>query len=197
MTILTQKGNYLDILLRSPKTVFTVKDATLLWRDPNPGAVLVRLNYYTKQGKLIHLRRGIYVKDDKYDRFELAVNLLRPAYISFETVLGLSGITFQYYKQITIASYVKRDLICDNQTYSFRTIDRETLINPAGIDVSKTYAIATKERAFLDTIYRSKEYHFDNLTPLYWDKVFSLLPVYSNKEMNKKVEKYYQLSKLS
>lgn len=193
MTILTQKGNYLDILLRSSKTVFTVKDATLLWRDSNRNAVQVRLNYYAKNGKLVHLRKGVYAKDSDYNHYELATNLLRPSYISFETVLGLSGIIFQYYKLIFVASYVKRDIICDNQVYSFRTINRKILINPAGIDFGKNYAIATKERAFLDTIYRSKEYHFDNLSPLDWNKVFALLPIYANKQMKKKADKYYRL----
>lgn len=193
MLITTQKGEYLDILLRSPKTVFTVKDVVLLWRDPNSKTVLVRLNYYAQRGKLIRLRRGIYAKDSRYNHYELAVNILSPAYISFETVLGTSGITFQYYRQIFIASYVKRDLTIDSQIYSYRTIDRNILINPAGIDIDKQYSIATKERAFLDTIYRSKEYHFDNLSPLNWDKVFEILPIYDNRQMNKRVEKYYQL----
>ena len=54
------------------------------------------------------------------------------------------------------------------------------------------YAIATKERAYLDTIYRSKKYYFDNPAPLNWDKVFEILPIYNNKKMAKTVQKYYE-----
>jgi len=190
-----KKGEYLDILLRSKKTVFSTKDVILLWSDTNIPAVQVRLNYYVKKGKLIRLRKGIYAKDKNYDRYELATKILKPSYISFETVLGASGMTFQYYSQIFVASYVKRDLICDGQLYSFRTIKNSVLINPKGINQDREYSIASKERAFLDTIYRSKDYYFDNLSPLDWDKVFELLQIYENKKMEKKVKEYYKYYK--
>jgi len=188
----SQKGEYLDILLRSKKTIFSTKDVSLLWGEAGGGASQVRLNYYVKTGKLIHIRRGLYAKDKNYDKHEFAVNILRPSYISFETVLGSAGMTFQYYSQIFIASYVKRDIVCDGQAYTFRKIKKTILINPAGIDQGREYSVASKERAFLDTIYRSKDYHFDNLSPLDWDKVFEILPIYNNKKMSKKVQKYYE-----
>lgn len=187
-----KKGEYLDILLRSKKTIFSTKDVALLWGDATMSRAQVRLNYYVRKEKLIRVRKGLYAKDKNYDKYELATNILKPSYVSFETVLGASGMTFQYYGQIFVASYVKRDLTCDGQLYSFRTIKNTILINPKGIDQSGEYSIASKERAFLDTIYRSKDYHFDNLSPLDWDKVFELLPIYENKKMEKKVEKYYE-----
>jgi len=52
--------------------------------------------------------------------------------------------------------------------------------------------VASKERAFLDRIYVSKDYHFDNLDILNWDKVFEILPIYQNKRMNKKVKEYFE-----
>jgi len=190
-----KKGEYLDTLLRSKKTIFSTKDVVLLWKSDKMGAVQVRLNYYVKKGKLIRLRRGIYAKDKNYDKYELATNMLRPSYVSFETVLGSSGITFQYYEQIFIASYVKRDIVCNGQEYSFRTIKKNILINPKGIDQNGEYSIATKERAFLDTIYRSKDYHFDNLDALDWDKVYEILPIYESKKIDKKVKEYYEYFK--
>lgn len=196
MEKIVKKGEYLDILLRSPKTVFTVKDIVLLWRDSNAGAVRVRLNYYARKQKLIRLRRGIYAKDKNYNKYELAANILRPSYISFETVLSANGIVFQYYGQIFVASYLKRDIICDGQKYSFETIKKNVLINSKGIDQNGEYSVATKERAFLDTIYRSKDYYFDNLSPLDWNKVFDILPIYENKKMEKRVREYYDNYKL-
>lgn len=187
-----KKGEYLGILLRSKKTVFSTKDIILLWRSSNIAAAKVRLNYYIKTGKLIRLRKGIYAKDRNYDKYELATKIFRPSYISFESVLGPAGITFQYYSQIFVASYIKRDIKCDNQLYSFRVIKDSVLTNPKGINQGEEYCIASKERAFLDTIYRSKDYHFDNLSPLDWDKVFDLLPIYENKKMEKKVAAYYK-----
>jgi len=52
--------------------------------------------------------------------------------------------------------------------------------------------IASLERAFLDRVYRNPDYHFDNLDVLNWEKVFNILPIYNNKEMNKRVNKYYK-----
>ncbi len=190
-----KKGEYVNILLKSKKTVFSVKDIVLLWRETNIEAIKVRLSYYVRNKKLIRLYRGLYAKDKNYDKYELAIKLIKPSYVSFESVLGQSGITFQYYEQIFVASYIKREIICDNQKYSFRRIKKSILINPLGIDQSKEYSIATKERAFLDTIYRSKDYHFDNLSPLNWDKVFEILPIYENKKMERKVNEYYEYYK--
>ena len=65
------------------------------------------------------------------------------------------------------------------------------LSNTTGIENSDGYARATKERAYLDRIYVSKNYYFDNERPLDWDKVFEILPIYHNKRMEKTVRKYY------
>ena len=47
------KGEYLDIILRSPQTIFSKKDIVLLWGEQNESAIKVRLHYYVKTGKLI------------------------------------------------------------------------------------------------------------------------------------------------
>lgn len=187
-----QKGEYIDILLRSKNSVFSTKDVALLWRESKTSTIQVRLNYYVKTGKLIRVRRGIYAKDKNYDKYEFATKIFRPSYVSFETVLGSAGINFQYYGNIFVASYLKREIKCDKQTYSFIKIKDSILSNPKGVDQTGEYAIAEKERAFLDTVYRSKDYHFDNLSPLDWDKVFEMLPIYNNKKMVKTVQKYYK-----
>lgn len=192
-----KKGDFLDLLLRSKKTIFTTKDASLLWGDSNTYAVNVRLSSYVKRGKLLRLRRGLYAKDNNYDMLELATNILRPSYVSFETVLASCGMIFQHYERIFVASYVKREITCDGQAYEFAKMNKTILLNPAGIDQTGEYSIATKERAFLDTLYRSKDYHFDNLSPLDWSKVFDILPIYQNKKMESNVQNYFDDAKRS
>src|SRR3989344_3835759 len=88
------KGEYLEVLLRSSKTVFSTKDVALLWSEEKESTVSARLNKYVKTGKLIRVRRGIYAKDNNYDRFELATRIYVPSYISFETVLTRGGVNF-------------------------------------------------------------------------------------------------------
>jgi predicted transcriptional regulator of viral defense system len=186
------KGEYIKSILKSKKTVFTVADIALIWRDSSSNSTRVRLNYYARNGQLYRIRKGLYAKDSNYDRLELATRIFTPAYVSFETVLARAGIIFQYYDRIFAASYLAREIICDKQTYEFRKIKNTVLTNPAGIDQKGEYAIATPERAFLDTIYSHVDYHFDNLTSLDWDKVFELLPMYDNRRMAKKVNQFYK-----
>ena len=187
-----KKGEYLDTLLRSKKTVFSTKDVALLWGEESEGATRVRLSYYVKTGKLIRIHRGLYAKDGNYDKLELATRIYTPSYISFETVLTRAGINFQYYDNIFVASYVNREIEIGDQKITFIRMKNYVLSNTAGIEHNAGYAIATKERAFLDRIYVSKDYHFDNLGSLNWDKVFEILPIYNNKRMMKKVDKYFE-----
>lgn len=186
------KGQYIEVLLRSPKTVFSTKDIALLWGEKGEANVRVRLSSYVKNGKLIRVYRGIYAKDKNYDRFELATRIYTPSYISFETVLTRTGVNFQYYGTIFVASYITREIEADGQKISFIRMKNYVLTNTIGIEHAHGVAIATKERAFLDRIYVSKEYHFDNLDILDWDKVFNILPIYRNQRMNKKVEEYFR-----
>ena len=187
-----KKGEYLGILLRSPKTIFSTKDVALLWDEERESTISARLNKYVRAGKLIRVRRGLYAKDKNYDKFELATRIYTPSYISFETVLTRAGINFQYYDNIFVASYVSREINADNQKIKFIRMKDYVLSNTIGIDHKAGYAIATKERAFLDRIYVSKDYHFDHLDPLDWNKVFEILPIYNNKRMAKKVSKYFE-----
>lgn len=187
-----KKGEYLDILLRSPKTIFSTKDVALLWGERNESAARVRLSYYVKTGKLIRVRRSLYAKDKNYDKFELATRIYTPSYISFETVLTQAGINFQYYSSIFVASYITREIEIDDQKFTFVKMKSYVLSNTDGIDHKAGYAIATKERAFLDRIYVSRDYHFDNLDSLDWDIVFKILSIYNNRRMVKKVNEYFK-----
>ena len=186
------KGNYLTTILRSPKTVFTNQDIAMLWGEPSSDAVRVRLNYYVKQGNLYRLRRGLYAKDKNYNKLELATRIFTPSYVSFETVLSREGVIFQFYSQIFVASYLTREITIDDQLYSFRKIRNSLLTNSIGVELKDESSLATKERAFLDTLYLNTDYHFDNIDGADWEKVFEILSIYGNKRMDKKVKELYQ-----
>jgi hypothetical protein len=185
------KGEYLEVLLRSSKTIFSTKDAALLWNENDNTVVTDRLKKYVKAGKLVRPYRGLYAKDKNYNRFELATRIYTPSYISFETILTRAGINFQFYSSVFVASYVTRDIEAGDQKISFIRMKDYVLSNTAGIEHADGIATATKERAFLDRIYVTKDYHFDNLNALDWGKVFEILPIYNNKRMEKKVKQYF------
>lgn len=187
------KENFLKAILRKNQTVFSFKELFLKFRGVTEKSLKSKLNYYVKVGDLYNIRRGLYAKDKDYNRLELATKIFVPSYISFETVLQSAGITFQFYKQIFVASYQTREIVCDGQSYNFKKIKDTILTTSAGIDVLDNYSIASPERAFLDTVYLNSQYYFDNLEPLDWNKVYQILPIYGdNKSMKKRVDMYYK-----
>src|SRR3989338_1796483 len=109
-------------ILRSTKTVFTFKDISLIWGDSDQKATIDGVNYYVKTGELCRIRRGIYAKDKNYNKLELATRIFTPSYVSFETVLTQTGINFQFYKKITVASYQPREIEVNGQVYSYKKI---------------------------------------------------------------------------
>lgn len=187
-----EKGDYLKVILRSAKTVFTQKDISLLWGEKASEATKERLHYYVQRGDLYRVRRGIYAKNDQYNRLELATRIYTPAYVSFETVLAASGLIFQYYSQIFVASYLARELTVQGQAYVFRRIKEMVLINPTGVEQRDESSFATKERAFLDTLYLHADYQFDHLDSINWEDVFQILPIYENQRMMRKVQELYK-----
>jgi len=198
-TIKPMEKYYILDLMRSKKTVFSFKDLILLWGESDVNFVKKKIHRYVKSGKMNSIRKGIYSKDKNYDKYELATKIYTPSYISLETVLGAAGITFQLYGQIFVVSYTTKEIECDGQKYSYNKIKDTILTNQAGIESRENYNIASPERAFLDVIYLHKDYHFDNLSILNWEKVEEILPIFGgNKRMAKLVKSYREaLSKNS
>lgn len=182
----------LNLLLRTDQTVFTFREIALLWRETDFVTAKSRVHYYVRKQELYPLRRGVYAKDPKYDRLELATRIYTPAYVSMETVLQREGVIFQSDTRIHVVSYLTREIGCDGTTYVFRKLRDSILTNPLGIQ-QKQYAIASKERAFMDVLYLQKDYHFDNLSGIDWSACFELLPVYGQKSMEKRLNSYYKI----
>jgi len=186
--------NYFSTLLRSNNSVFTFKELSLIWNETDVKLTKKRVYRYTKMGELYPIRKGVYAKDKNYDKLELANKIFTPAYISLETVLSREGIVFQHYDKIFVISYLSREISCDGQAYVFRRMKNVILMNSLGIEKKDNYHIASKERAFLDTIYLNKNYHFDNLSSINWDICFEMLAIYNNKAMAKRMNSYHKLT---
>jgi len=189
------KGNYLTDILRSSKTVLTINDIALIWGDSNSKAIKSRLSYYVKNKDIFRVRRGIYAKNQEYNKLELATRIFTPSYISFETVLAEEGVIFQYQTKIQLASYLTREIEIDEQIYSYKKLKDIIIMNSVGVENIDEMSVASKERAFLDILYTNNNYHFDNLRSLNWDKVMVILPIYNNKRMSNVVALLYKQSK--
>lgn len=182
--------NLIAKLYQSPKTILTIKNIALIWEETNTVNLLSKIKYYAKQGSLIRLTRGIFAKSKEYDVKELATSIYTPSYISFETVLREAGIIFQHHDSIFVAGPYPTTKKIDNHTIMFRKLKDSVLYNALGIKNEKNYSIATPERAFLDTIYLSPKFYFDNLRSINWELCFELVKIYDNKQLVKRLAIY-------
>ncbi len=177
-----------------PQTVFTLREFSLIFPEAIYENLKSQVNYFVKRGKLISVRKGIYVKEG-YNILELANKIYTPSYVSFETVLVKKAIIFQHYETIFMASYLSRKINVNNELITYRKIEDNILLNPAGIEHIDNYSVASKERAFLDTVFLYKNYHFDNLNPLNWGEIIKLAKIYNSKALEKSAQEYCQIFK--
>lgn len=167
----------------SPKTVLTTQDIALLWGETDKYKLRNKIRYYVNRGSLLRLRGGVFAKDKDFNPQELATSIFTPSYISFETVLFDSGMISQFYETIYAASYKSQNVKCGGHSFAFRKIKDEVLYNPAGIINDGNISRATAERAFLDMIYLTPHYYFDNLRSLDWKKCRELVKIYLNNQL--------------
>ncbi len=179
-------------LYLSKKTILTSRDLAILWKETNPNNLKSKIAYYVKQEALIRLTRGVFAKDKNYNPRELATSIYTPSYISFETALRDAGIIFQHYDTIFVAGPWSKTINIGSAKITFRRLKDIALFSPAGIDRKDNYSIASPERAFLDTIYLSHDYFFDNLRPLNWERCFALAKIYHNRQLLKRLQSYHQ-----
>lgn len=177
-------------LYQSSKTILTNKDLALIWEETNQNNLKAKIAYYVKQGALIRLTRGVFAKDKNYNPKELATSIYTPSYISFETVLREAGIIFQHYDTIFVAGPWPKTVTIDKTTITFRKLKDSVLFSASGVENKDNYSIASPERAFLDTIYLSPEYYFDNLRSINWEKCFDLVKIYDNQQLIKRLKQY-------
>lgn len=174
------------------RTVFRLKDIGLLTSETNFLSLNKKLNYYVRTGKLLNPRKGIYTKPG-YSLEEMACTIYTPSYISLEYVLQKAGVLFQYDSRLTVICNLSRILEFENQTYFFRKIKGELLINTLGVIRKENQInIATPERALLDLLYLNPVYYFDNLKSLNKELIFKILPIYQSKTMKIRTIKLFQ-----
>lgn len=190
--MISSRNNSNDLVLaiyQDIRTVFRLNDIAILTGETNFQSLNQKLNYHVRTGKLQNPRKGIYAKP-AYNAEELVCTIYTPSYISLEYVLQKAGIVFQFDSGISLISYLSRTIEVENQTYVYRKMKGEILVNTAGIIRQNNQVnIATAERAFLDLLYLNAESYFDNLSPLNKYLVYKLLPVYHSKVLTMRVNK--------
>lgn len=122
----------------------------------SPKARLTRL---LSEGKLIQIRRGLYVDDDAISRRVLAPVIYGPSYISFQFALSVWGLIPERVEVITSASFNKnKDKVFRTPLGEYRYLYLPTAVYPHGLrmeeDSQISYLIATPEKALCDAVYK-------------------------------------------
>lgn len=183
-----------DLVLKlysRPETVFTMDEISQIFPEISYKKLKDRLYYFTKIGKLKRPQQGIYAKTE-FNPLELTNKLYKPSYISLETVLFKGAVVFQYYERVFAVSYLTREVEVGGIKIQYRRLPGDILTNLSGIEAKEGYFIASVERAFLDAVYIYKDYFFDNLGAIDWEKVDELKKIYAGKVFAKRVEEYYK-----
>ena len=164
----------IEKLYKTHKTVFTFREIAMILSEENKDSLKSRINYYVKAKRLNNVRKGLYCLDE-YSKEELACKLYTPTYLSLEYVLQKEGVIFQYQNDLTIISYLSRNIMMESIQYSYRKIKKDILFNTKGIIRGENINIATKERAILDILYLKKDFYFDNLNNIDFELIDQLL----------------------
>jgi len=175
--------NNLSKIINSWKTVFNKNDIIKIWDF----STFFALDKFIQRNKenwiLINPFYWIYTFK-KYNIFEFACKLRKLSYISFETVLQREGIVFQdYWNIIFLACNDTGEKKVVWKTFKFSKIKNPVLLNPLWINHMGWYMIATKERAICDRVYLSKNYYFDNLEWVNFEKLEEISQIYNNKRV--------------
>jgi hypothetical protein len=73
--------------------------------------------------------------------------------------------------------------------FKFYKIKDSVLLNQLWLEHKKNYIIANKERAICDRIYLSKNYYFDSLEWVDFEKLEEISKIYNNKRVILEVKK--------
>ena len=181
------------MIWKDARTVFTIRQLSLLLEEPNTTMVAKRMYYFVHSGQLLSLQRGVYAKPE-YNPEELACVLQVPCYLSLEYVLQKAGVVFQYDSTLTAVSHRNRLFEVDGHVIQYRQMRGELMADLRGIVNKGNINIATPERAFLDVLYLNPQYHFDNLHPLERLEIAQLLPLYNSPRMEERVKALFAAS---
>jgi hypothetical protein len=123
----------------------------------SPKARITRL---LRAGKLIPLRRGLYLDDMAVSHRAIAPVLYGPSYISFQYALAAFGLIPDRVTVITSASFNKnKDKVFRTPLGEFRYYYLPPVVYPYGItmeeDDGMSYLIASPEKALCDMVYKT------------------------------------------
>lgn len=144
-------AHFIEKLSSIPKTYFSLCDLEKFYSGGKDDLKVV-LHRLVKQKKMRRLLRGYYTLNVSYvDWEQLACELVRPSYISFEYALYQHGLINQIPARITLAATKKRrEFQLPGQVLEYSHINPKLYF---GYKIEGSFLIAEKEKALLDELY--------------------------------------------
>ena len=147
-------------LLKISEHLAVIEVELLLAGIPNPNPFKVQISRWEKAGKLIQLKRGIYLLAEPYRKIEvfephIAAILEKPSYLSLEKALEYHGLIPEAVKTYTSLT-TKRGIKFSSAAgvFSYKHIKNTLFWGYQSVTVRRQTAfIATPEKALLDLIY--------------------------------------------
>lgn len=150
----------LDNLIKIAGRLPVIETQALLTGADNPGAIEVQISRWLGAGKLIRLKRGVYLFSEAYrkiDIFEpyIASILKKPSYLSLEKALEYHGLipeAVPIYTSVTTKMPAK--FSSEIGIFDYRHIKNGLFWGYTSVTVNKQTAfIALPEKALLDFVY--------------------------------------------
>lgn len=147
-------------LIRKVGNLPVVDTDLLLAGVPKPESIKVQISRWQKTGKLVKLKRGIYLLAEPYRRVEiyepyLASLLQKPSYISLEKALEYHGLIPEAVPTYTSVTTKRQGrFVTRVGTFDYRHIQPSLFWGYDSVTVrNQTAFIAVPEKALLDLIY--------------------------------------------
>ena len=129
----------------------------------NPGAVEVQISRWQKTGKLIQLKRGVYLLSESYRKtdiseYYIASVLKKPSYLSLEKALEYHGMIPEAVRVFTsVTTKSPTSFTSKLGTFDYRHIKNSLFWGYDSMELNKqTVFIASPEKALLDFLYLKK-----------------------------------------
>ncbi|MBM3294119.1 MAG: hypothetical protein FJY82_06290 [Candidatus Aminicenantes bacterium] len=150
-----------DWLLRIVGNEPVFNSSLLLSGDIDPADLGRQLSRWTRAGRLLQLRRGLYALAGPFQKtpahpFLVANGLKKGSYVSLESALEYHGLIPEHTPNVvSVTTGRPETLATPLGTYLFRHVKRELFFGYERIDLGEGQSawIATPEKALLDLVY--------------------------------------------
>ena len=149
-----------DDLLKLVQDDPVFESSVLFAGDVNPQAIRVQLSRWVKAGKIIQLRRGLYVLAPPWQKtkphpFLIANRLQKASYVSLQSALSYYNLIPELVQTVTSVSTGRTEqLSTPLGHFSFQHIKTELFFAYQSVSLkNQLFFIAEAEKAILDLIY--------------------------------------------